>query len=114
MNLGLLKNKETQSIIFLVILALLVRIPFLLMHQIVESDGAEFLTIGKNLVSGKGYLGLNGKPDLVFPPLYPLVSGLMWLVIGELELSGRLVSLIFGALLVVPIFYFAKKLYGEK
>jgi len=77
------------------------------------SDSFTYAISGKNLFSGNG-LSCRGCPQIVHPPFYSILIGFVWLLTNNLELSGQLVSVITGALLVVPVYYLAKKMYGKK
>jgi 4-amino-4-deoxy-L-arabinose transferase-like glycosyltransferase len=76
-------------------------------------DGVGYAFVGKNLFSGKG-LSLRGGPELIHPPFYPILIGLFWFFTHNLEYSGQMVSIIATALLVIPIYYLAKQMYGRK
>lgn len=77
-------------------------------------DATEYAVLGKNLIAGNGYLGISGKLNMFLPPLYPLLIGISSLFVKNLELSGRLVSLLFGCLLIIPVYLFSKKMYSKK
>jgi len=76
-------------------------------------DGVGYAVSGKNLFSGLGY-SFQGTPQLVNPPLYPILIGISWLFTHNLEFSGQMVSIITGSLLVIPVFYLAKEMFGRK
>src|SRR5215469_8542269 len=57
----------------LTLLALFLRTTWAVTRNVViENEGAEYTRIAVNLAAGKGYVGLNNSPQLVFPPLYPM------------------------------------------
>ena len=81
----------------------------------IESEGAEYAKIAENLRNGVGYVGLVFPGQQVhFPPLFP------WLIAGasfftrDYELAARLVALIFGALLPLPVFGIASRLFNRR
>ena len=81
----------------------------------IESEGAEYAKIAENLRNGVGYVGLVFPgPQVHFPPLFP------WLIAGasfftrDYELAARLVALIFGALLPLPVFGIASRLFNRR
>jgi 4-amino-4-deoxy-L-arabinose transferase-like glycosyltransferase len=80
----------------------------------IDPEGAEYARIAENLAAGHGYYGIAtpGK-QLMFPPLFPLMIVATSLVTGDAELAGRLVSLLMGTLLVVPVFFMARHLYSR-
>src|SRR3989344_1944584 len=106
--------KINWKLLIVFILALVIRLIFLGFHNVIEEDGVGLATIGKNIVSGNGYVGIEGDVDLVYSPLYPLLVGLLSFIVRNLELAGRLISVLFGGLLVIPIYLIAKKVYNKK
>jgi len=76
-------------------------------------DGVGYAISGKNLFSGLGY-SFQDRPQLVLHPLYPILIGVSWFFTQNLEFSGQIVSVIAGSLLVIPVFYLTKEMYGKK
>ena len=109
-----LDKKEIINIIGLTILAFVIRIFFLQFQQFITHDGAEYAVLGKNLIAGNGYMSIQGQINLFFSPLYPLLIGIFSLVFENLELSARLVSILFGSLLIIPLYFFSRKIYNQK
>jgi len=120
--LNRLLNQYMNKKIFLVLLyftailiiALAIRISFIDRAGCIEVDGAEYARLAENLISGKGFVGLDENPHLGLSPLYPiLVSGLTFINKNS-ELSGRLISLIFGLGSLLPIYLLAKMLFNRR
>ena len=63
------------------------------------------------MIEGRGYT-FDGKPETFFPPLYPIAIGLLYKIIGNLELAGHLVSAISWTGTIVVFFFFTRELYG--
>ena len=78
----------------------------------IDPEGSEYARIAENLTAGHGYYGIAtpGK-QLMFPPLFPFMIAATSLVTRQAELAGRLVSVVMGTLLVVPVFLMARHLY---
>ena len=113
-----LKNRDFFILCFLVLLSFLIRALSLHFFHFIASGGGSADSIayaisGKNLFSGKG-LSYQGTVQLVHPPLYPILIGFSWLLTNNLEFSGQVVSAIAGGLLVIPVYYFAKAIYGRR
>lgn len=72
-------------------------------------DMIHYIDVAKNL--GSGHL-LDAIGPMA-PPLYPLLIQAGYLVIGDYDLSARLISVIFGGLLVYPVFRLADLIYGR-
>jgi len=57
------------------------------------TDGACYLRLAENLFSGRGYT-LHGEHHTVFPPGYPLLVGLLSLILDNHLLAGQVISII--------------------
>ena len=113
-----LKSRDFLILCFLVFLSFLIRVLSLHFFHFIASGGGSadsvaYAITGKNLFSGKGF-SYQGTVQLIHPPLYPILIGFFWLLTNNLEFSGQVVSAIAGGLLVIPVYYFAKAIYGRK
>src|SRR5215472_11868429 len=78
----------------------------------IESEGAEYVRIAENLRKGVGYVGIfTPGTQLNFPPLFPFLIYWASFVTGNYEAAGRLVCLLLGALLPLPVFGIASRLF---
>lgn len=81
----------------------------------IESEGAEYARIAENLRSGVGYVGLVTQgAQLIFNPLFPLLIAGTSFITHDYELAGRLVALIMGALLPLPVFGITSRLFSRR
>jgi len=81
----------------------------------IESEGAEYARIAENLRHGLGYVGIvTPGPELMFPPLYPLLIAAFSFLTRDYLWAGRLVSLLFGALLPLPAYGIASRLFNRR
>ena len=114
---GSLKRRQSLvliAIMGIVLLALALRLPRFLTAQVVLTEGTTYATIARNLAAGRGFVGILGVQDFFVPPLYPLLmAGLVRLGFDPLW-GGRLLSLILGALLPLPIYWLARELSGRR
>jgi len=113
-----LSNRDFFILCFLVFLSFFIRVLSLHFFHFIASGGGSadsvvYAITGKNLFSGKGF-SYEGTVQLVHPPLYPILIGFFWLLTNNLEFSGQVVSAIAGGLLVIPVYYFAKAIYGRR
>jgi 4-amino-4-deoxy-L-arabinose transferase-like glycosyltransferase len=76
----------------------------------VELDGVVYAQMGALFARGEFTEALKG----VFPPLFPLLIGFSHLLVPNLELAGRTVSMVFGVLLIVTTYRFLRKNWGER
>jgi 4-amino-4-deoxy-L-arabinose transferase-like glycosyltransferase len=80
----------------------------------IDPEGAEYARIAENLLNGIGYVGIAiPGTELMFPPLFPFLIGAVSLVAHQAEFAGRLISVVMGTLLVLPVFFIASKLYND-
>ena len=110
----MLKNKSFLIVLIILIVALGLRLYLLQSHKILETDSPAYIRLGQNLIAGKGYIDNEGYKNLWFPPLYPILIGISSLITNNLELASRLISILFGVLLIIPVFLFVKRFYNEK
>lgn len=112
-NLISILSDKIRIFIYLII-SFLLRLYLLIFQNNIGSDGVWYVTLGKNLIRGKGYINQLGEIDLQYPPFYPIIIGLTSIFIKDIELAARLISLIFGTLLILPIFFLGKNFYEKK
>lgn len=79
--------------------------------RIIKSDESSYLYLGWNLLSGQGYLSCI-YPETYYTPLYPIVSGTLYLLVRDFEWASNLAYVLFGGLLQLPLFFLARRIYG--
>lgn len=97
----------------LVLISLALHLFFVRGPRVIWGDEPFYLWLGKNWLTGQGYQFL-GFTDVHHPPVIPLLSGLLYLALGNLEQASNAVYVIFGALLVLPMAGIARQLYGPR
>lgn len=111
-----LKNNSqvnTVVIIGIFVFSLLVRLVFLRTVSLIESDGCLYARLAENIISGKGMVGMDGSQTVFIRPLYPLLIAVANKIIGNLELSGRVITIFFGSVTPVIVYLITKKLFGK-
>jgi len=83
-----------------------------LRDRVVWGDEPFYLWLGRNLVT-TGFYSFTGRWDVHHTPLYPLVSGLVYLLTRDLKAASDLCYLAFGTLLVLPVYALGRDLYGR-
>ncbi|MEK7880945.1 MAG: glycosyltransferase family 39 protein, partial [Deltaproteobacteria bacterium] len=78
--------------------------------EVIAVDSVEYVRLAKAFASGD-YMG---TLDVKRPPLYPALMGLASFIIPDFPLAGRLVSLVFGALTVVLVYFLGRRVFDEK
>lgn len=110
-----MNKKDTLIVSLLFLSAFLIRFLLLSTEEMISTDAVQYLTLGKNIMLGKGFLSDGSHfPDIIRPPLYPVLVALSHLFIQDLELAGRVVSILFGSLLVIPLFLLTRDFFGRK
>lgn len=94
----------------LLIIALFVRISFLQFEYAIGWDEVNYLKLG---ASGAIH-GLNHVLHPYWSPLYPIFIAVFGKIISNYELVGRLVSIFFGTILIIPVYLFVKKYLSKK
>ena len=81
-------------------------------YRMVWGDEPFYLWLGRNWLSGRGY-SFTGYSDVHHTPMYPLLSGVFYLVTHDMELASNICYVLFGVLLVIPIYWLGKELYSR-
>ncbi len=94
-------------------LALVARLAMVRLDQVVHTDSVWYAVMGFNFARGRGLVDWLGNPVTFWSPLYPVALGLVSLVISNLELAGRLVSLVSSIACVPLIYLLGRRLYDR-
>src|SRR3989304_7935181 len=107
---------QTKEIIILEILIILSALFRLLFSSttLIYPDACTYLSISKSILNGKLSTDFLGGGEIIFPPLYPLITSAFYLIFQNLELSALIVSLISGSLLIIPVYFLTRSMYGER
>jgi 4-amino-4-deoxy-L-arabinose transferase-like glycosyltransferase len=101
-------GNEKRDLIFLLCLALGLRFLVYQLTYLISIDGATFyLRPAQNFASGQWMEGLASG----YHPLYPLLVAFLSKALGNFQLSGQMISVLFGALTVIPVYYLAKGMF---
>lgn len=99
------------SVVVLVALAL--RVGLASFPRLIRWDEPDYLWLGKSFFAGQGYT-INGVPELHYTPLFPLLAGAIYMLTGNPELASSFWFVLLGALLPLPIYFVARRMYGER
>jgi 4-amino-4-deoxy-L-arabinose transferase-like glycosyltransferase len=81
----------------------------------IELEGAEYARIAQNVRDGMGYVGIaTAGPEVMFPPLYPLLIAGVSFITGDYEWAARLISIVAGATLPLLVFGIVSRLFGRR
>jgi 4-amino-4-deoxy-L-arabinose transferase-like glycosyltransferase len=104
---GETKRFDGRILFGLFIFAFLIRIPLLIYPEVIHNDGTAYVYHARQILSGNWSVGRSH-------PLYPFLIALAHFFSPNDEIAGILVSVIFGALLVFPVFYIGKAIFDER
>lgn len=106
-----IKNLNEKKIFYLLLgITFALRLYAVLMAQGIANDSAAYGFMARDFMKG------NFVKALSIPghPLYPLLMSFISPNPGYVEIAGRLISLFFGTLTLIIIFYLIKQTIGEK
>jgi len=101
------RNKEIL-ILFLVTLAL--RAFLVLTARGIANDGCAYAWLAKEIAGGNFHEAFRS----IWPPLYPIFTAGASYIFRDFELSGRMVSCLFGSLTVFPLFFLVKNIFDRQ
>jgi 4-amino-4-deoxy-L-arabinose transferase-like glycosyltransferase len=101
---------EKQTLLILIGMAFILRLYAVLMAQGIANDSATYGFMARYFLKGDFAKGLS----IPGHPLYPLLMSLFSMDTTHVELTGRLLSLFFGTLTIIPLFYLVKEAVGRK
>ena len=101
---------EKQILLLLIGITFALRLYAVLMAQGIAIDSATYGFMARYFLKGDFIKGLS----IPGHPLYPLLMSLFSLDSTHVEMAGRLLSLFFGTLTIIPLFYLVKEAIGQK
>jgi 4-amino-4-deoxy-L-arabinose transferase-like glycosyltransferase len=106
-----LKSLNEKEILLLLIgVTFALRLYAVLMAQGIANDSAAYGFIARDFLKGHFMKGLSSAA----PPFYPFLIFLFSPDSTHVEITGRLLSLFFGTLTMIPLFYLVKEAIGRK
>jgi len=111
----LLAIRQPSAALFLALLtaAVVLRAYWVVHHStVLDENGSEYARIAENLLHHGTYVGLFEGPELMFPPLFPVLLVLGSLFTGSIDSAARLIPFLAGVLLVPTAFALARFVYG--
>ena len=105
--------KEWQTVVFLTALGLAYRaMHFVVFSEMIlpEHDATRYIRLSRNFAAGNFY----GVLDYYWPPMYPILLGVVTRFVGDPILPAIIISTIAGGLAVPLTYYFVKQSYGRK
>jgi len=109
------ERRVTRRVLFVAfLLGIAVRVLMAWYSGAAQPQEIRYITIARGILSGQGFVGLDDRfPDIIQPPLIPLMFAGAQMLPGLDLMLCRGVSILFGALLVFPAAAVARRLHGE-
>jgi len=107
---GLLNKRSVIFILSLV--ALGVRLVAMKQHYVIAKDGTFYITMAKLYYAGQYHHEI--FRDYAYYAFFPLFIVPLYKVFGDWILAGQLVSIICGALTVIPLYLLARRIFDER
>ena len=101
------RRRILKILLLLLAFAFVLRIFLVLFPEVIYNDGTEYIRCAKQILSGNW----GGSKA---PPLYPVLIALASPLTSNFELAGIWVSVIFGTLVILPVFYLGREIFNEK
>ena len=101
------ERKIVKTLMLILAFAFVLRIFLIIIPEVIHNDGIEYIRHAKQISSGDWSGGKS-------PPLYPSLIALVQMITQDYEMAGIWVSVIFGTLIVLPIFYLGRSIFDEK
>jgi 4-amino-4-deoxy-L-arabinose transferase-like glycosyltransferase len=110
--IGFFKSLSERELLLLLLgVTFGLRLYAVLMAQGIAFDSAEYGFVARDFL--KGFF-IKGLSSTAAPPLYPFLIFLFSPDTAHVETAGRLLSLFFGTLAIIPLFYLVKEAIGQK
>ena len=100
------RKRHWKILLLLLAFALVLRLFLVISPEVIHNDGTEYVQHAKRILLGNLTEGKS-------PPLYPLLIAGTQMITRDFEMAGIWVSVIFGALLVLPLFYLGRAIFNE-
>jgi len=105
---------DYRPLILIMIIALTLRILWMASNAtVISGEGAEYVRMAQNLAAGNGLRGNFQGPETMYAPFFPVLTVGLDLLIRDAELAAHIITLIFGTALIVPVFFIARRMYGD-
>ncbi len=105
-----LTQVEKKHLLYIVILALMVRVIVCVLTPVIGTDCYNFVHAARCFHEGQYYEGLSHP----IHPLYPALIAFFSFFTGEYEVAGKAVATLFGTLTVIPLYLLTRSLFGHR
>ena len=107
----MVKNEKIDLAIILLV-SLILSIYLFFRTYVISMDGAfQYIPMAKEFASDLFRKGLRGYGQ---QPLYPFLIAMVYHWVTDLEVAGKLVSTLFGILMIFPIYFLGRRIFDQK
>lgn len=107
-------KKYIFSIYAVLLIAFILRFYFALNYNTISPDGTHYTSLAYNIIHDFSYTSnVSQFPDIIQPPLYPFLVSFFTLIFNP-AFAGKVVSLIFGLLLIHAVYKFTLYLKPDR
>ncbi len=101
---------EGQKVTLVVLLsgAICLRLPHLISPYVINPDAIDYIISAKVLAQGKWIEGF----QLSHASIYPVLISLLGPLVGDWVWAARAITILFGVITIVPVYYISRKLIG--
>ena len=102
--------------LFLIVLmaALSIRLIWMLVGpEVMEGEGTLYTRTAENLLRGRGFESQYGGPQTMYTLLFSLLIAVSKLIFIDSDIAARMVGVITGSALVIPVFCMARTIWGR-
>jgi len=120
-------KKNITIILLIILISLIIRTGLANYRHVIGGDEVGYVLMGKNMAMGYGYYLREGDSFFAerflshYPhspamqtPFYPLFAAFIYIISKSLTLASKLNYILFGGLVAVPVYFLAKRIYGER
>ncbi|HEY6871427.1 MAG TPA: glycosyltransferase family 39 protein [Geobacteraceae bacterium] len=104
-----LSRKEMLLLGGMFLAALLIRLYFLRFYTVISADGVGYVRTARSIASGNGWSGVT-----FYGVVYPALVASASFLVGDTELAGRLVSIVMGSLMVIPLYLLGLEFFTKR
>jgi hypothetical protein len=104
------QKKDLIALALMIILAGTLAVTRIPKDPVITNDGCSYAQTAQNLAEGRGYTYL-GKPNVLFPPAYPLLIAAVYVFDKNIESAAMTASVISWMLLIIPAYLIALLLF---
>lgn len=104
---GPIRFQTGHILILILFIAFALRLVLVFHPEVIHNDGMEYIRHANEILAGNWTAGASG-------PVYPALIAFAYTFTNNFELAGIWVSVIFGMLLVIPVFYLGKEIFNER